>query len=93
MDIKIIEDAQITYQRVCWNVAIEYKDNKYIVLSDEDDNGGDVSLYEYDSSKPYNIGNEISNIDLRDEIVETLWESGEMNSEMNKGLIIECEQY
>jgi|GEM_PF-909772 hypothetical protein len=95
MDIKIIEDAQITYQRVCWNVAIEYKDNKYIVLSDEDDNGGDVnSLYEYDSSKPYNIGNEISNMsDLHDEVVETLWESGEMNSGMKKGLIIECEQY
>jgi hypothetical protein len=49
MDIKIIEDAQVTYQRVCWNVAVEYKDEKYIVLSDEDDNGGDVSLYEYDT--------------------------------------------
>jgi hypothetical protein len=88
MDIKVIEDAQITYQRVCWNVAIEYKDKKYIVLSDEDDNGGDISLYEYDTSKRYNIGELINDDDLYEEIIETLMDSGEMDSGMEKGTII-----
>jgi hypothetical protein len=93
MDIKIIEDAQVTYQRVCWHVVLEYKDEKYIVLSDEDDNGGDVSLHEYDTSKPYNMGEIINDDALYDEIIETLSESGEMGSGMTKGTIIECEQY
>lgn len=88
MDIKVIQDAQITYQRTCWNVAVEYKDEKYIVLSDEDDNGGDVSLYEYDTSKPYNIGEIINDDALYDEIIETLLESGEMGSGMTKGTIV-----
>lgn len=88
MDIKVIEDAQITYQRVCWNVAIEYKDKKYIVLSDEDDNGGDISLYEYDTSKRYNIGELINDDDLYEEIIETLMDSGEMDAGMEKGTVI-----
>ena len=88
MDIKIIEDAQVTYQRVCWHVVLEYNNKKYVILSDEDDNGGDVSLHEYDSSKRYNIGNNLFDEDLYEKIVETLMESGEMCSTMEKGIVI-----
>ena len=90
--ITVLEDANIHYQRICWHVPVEYNGNKYMIVSDEDDNQGDHTIHEYDESKRYNIGNVYSGDDyaeLCEKIIETMNDAGELYSGVQKGTIIE----
>ncbi len=90
--ITVLEDANIHYQRICWHVPVEYNGNKYMIVSDEDDNQGDHAIHEYDEDRKYNIGNEYSGDDydeLYEKIIETMNDAGELYSAVQKGTIIE----
>lgn len=90
--IKVLEDANIHYQRICWHVPVEYNGNKYMIVADEDDNQGDHSIYEYDEDRRYNMGDEYSGDDheeLHEKIIEGMSEAGELSTSLKKGTIIE----
>ena len=92
MKIAILEDANIHYQRICWHVPVEYNGNKYMIVSDEDDNRGDHTIHEYDESRRYNIGNRYDGDDydeLYEKIIEVLGDHGELGAHVKKGTIIE----
>ena len=92
--IKVLEDAKIHYQRICWHVPVEYNSNKYMVVCDEDDNEGEHSIYTYDEESRYNIGEEYSGDDydeLYEKIIETMRDAGELYSAVEKGTVIELE--
>lgn len=90
--ITVLEDANIHYQRICWHVPVEYNGNKYMIVSDEDDNQGDHTIHEYDESMRYNIGNRYDGDDydeLYEKIIEVLGDHGELGAYVKKGTIIE----
>lgn len=90
--IKVLEDANIHYQRVCWHVLVEYNGNKYMVVADEDDNQGEYVIHEYDEGRRYNIGNGYSGDDyeeLHEKIIEVMEEAGELSTSLKKGTVIE----
>ena len=79
MKIKILRNAETTFTRVCWNVAIEYKGKKYVVLADEDDNGGEHYLYHFDEEKRYNIGEQVDDETLNQELIDGMFDLGIMS--------------
>lgn len=87
MSITVIKNAEITFQEIYWNVVVEYNDKEYIIMAQESDNGGDYSVYEYDTTQRHNLGAEVE--DLYDEIIETLQDSGEFGTHMTEGLVVE----
>ena len=92
--IKVLEDANIHYQRTCWHVPVEYDGKKYMIVADEDDNQGDHAIHEYDEDRRYNIGDEYGGDDydeLYEKIIETMQDAGELYSAVKKGTVIELE--
>jgi hypothetical protein len=92
--IKVLEDANIHYQRTCWHVPVEYDGKKYMIVADEDDNQGDHAIHEYDEDRRYNIGDEYSGGDyeeLHEKIIGGLSDYGELGIYVKKGTVIELE--
>ena len=92
--ITVLEDAKITYQRICWCVPVEYNGDKYMIVADEDDNQADHAIHEYDEDSRYNIGDQYNGDDYDDlfeNIIEVMMDCGELSSGLEKGTMVELE--
>lgn len=92
--IKVLENAKIHFQRVCWHVPVEYNGDKYMILCDEDDNGAEHYIYTYDENSRHNVGEEYWGDDydeLYEKIVETMMDACELHTSVKKGTVIELQ--
>lgn len=46
MSIEIIKSAEETYRRMLHTLQAKYKGKEYIIVLDDDDNGGSVEVYD-----------------------------------------------
>ena len=46
MSIEITKSAEETYRRVLHTLQAKYKDKEYIIVLDDDDNGGSAEVYD-----------------------------------------------
>ena len=46
MSIEITKSAEETYRRILHTLQVKYKGKEYIIVLDDDDNGGSVEVYD-----------------------------------------------
>jgi hypothetical protein len=68
MSIEITKSAEETYRRVLYSLNVKYKDQEYIIVLDDDDNGG--SLEVYDSERKI-----LSDSDVRNALLDCFGEN------------------
>jgi hypothetical protein len=76
MKIKVVKSAEYTYQKAMWKAKIEYKDTLYNIFVEEDDNESQFSVHIPDDEKPWNLGEEVFDDELHEEIYTILSENG-----------------
>ena len=74
--IDVIESAEEHWYEVRWHAVVEYKENKYVICVQETSKWGDNSLYHYDDTKRYGIGDSVNDSEIHDAIIGRLENSG-----------------
>lgn len=68
MSIKITKSAEETYRRMLHTLQAEYKGKEYIIVLDDDDNGGTLEVYDTERKI-------LSDSDVRDALLNCFGEN------------------
>ena len=70
--IKVVRGAEEHWYETRWNAVVEYNGEKYVIAVEETPKWGDRTLYHYDENKKLDIGDQVCDDDLQEQIMERL---------------------